>query len=172
MAKVRHVKKVFQRQSRWKDIVRMLFFSVLFFGVGLLALFIYYTRELPRPERFAELTIAQSTRIYDRTGEILLYEVYGEEKREVLPLSSFPGTIQQAVIAAEDANFYTHFGLDIRAIARAFITNIRERAVIQGASTISQQLVRNSVLTRTKTIERKVKEVLLTLEMERKTFFT
>lgn len=151
-----------------KRAVKILFFLSIIGAIGLVALFVYYTRELPRPEKFTELRVAQSTRIYDRTGEILLYEVYGEEKREILPLSAFPDSIKQAIIAAEDANFYSHFGLDFQGIVRAIIANIREGSRVQGASTISQQLIRNSLLTGTKTIDRKIKEIILTLEMERR----
>lgn len=151
-----------------KKIIKTLSFLGIIGVISLAILFVYYTRELPRPEKFTELRVAQSTRIYDRTGEVLLYEVYGEEKREVLPLSAFPDSIRQAIIAAEDANFYSHFGLDFQGIARAILANIREGSKVQGASTISQQLIRNSLLTGTKTIDRKVKEVILTLEMERR----
>ncbi|MBI2573959.1 MAG: PBP1A family penicillin-binding protein [Candidatus Wildermuthbacteria bacterium] len=138
----------------------------LAFGSGLL--FLYYAKDLPRPEKFTELTIIQPTRIYDRTGTVLLYEIYGDQRREVIPLSEVSDVMKVAVIATEDANFYRHFGLDWRGIARAVLANLKLMRTAQGGSTISQQLVRNSFLTRKKTIERKVQEVILTLELERR----
>ncbi|MCU0653653.1 MAG: hypothetical protein MUD10_05345, partial [Candidatus Pacebacteria bacterium] len=72
-------------------------------GLTLLGmLFIYFTRDLPRPEKFSEKSTAQSTKIYDRTGAILLYEIYGEEKRDWIPLKDIPITIQKMAVAAED----------------------------------------------------------------------
>lgn len=138
----------------------------LAFGGGLL--FLYYAKDLPRPEKFTEFTVIQPTRIYDRTGTVLLYEIYGDQRREVVPLSEVSDTMKNAVIATEDANFYHHFGLDWRGIARAVLANLKLMRTAQGGSTISQQLVRNSFLTRKKTIERKVQEIILTLELERR----
>ncbi len=133
-----------------------------------LILFIYYAKDLPRPEKFTERASIESTKIYDRTGEVLLYELYGEEKREIIPLSEVPEHLKQAVIATEDANFYSHFGIDFRGILRAIRINLRTGKLTYGGSTISQQLIRSTFLTLEKTIKRKVREIILTLEMERR----
>jgi len=138
-----------------------LFLLVLF-------LFAYYAKDLPRPERFTELSLVQPTRIFDRTGTVLLYEVYKEERREFVSLDDVPDFLKNAIIATEDASFFKHFGVDMRAIGRALLVNLRLRAPAQGASTISQQLIRSTFLTRKKTLERKVQELILTLELERR----
>ena len=149
-------------------LLKSLFFFFLFLSLGVLFLFIYYARDLPRPEKFGERHFIQSTKIYDRSGEILLYNIYGEEKREIIPLNQIPDHLKNAVIVAEDANFYQHFGVDIKAIIRAILVDIKVKKPAQGASTITQQLIRSSFLTREKTLERKIKEVILTLELERR----
>src|SRR3989344_3463560 len=162
--------KIFTKTS-----LRRLFARILgFLGVGFLlfiitglSLFIYYIKDLPRPEKFTEKALIQSTKIYDRTGEILLYEMYGEEKREIVPLDQIPETLIKAILAAEDVNFYKHFGIDFRGIVRATLANLQIMQPSQGGSTISQQLIRSSLLTREKTLERKVREIILTLELER-----
>jgi 1A family penicillin-binding protein len=140
----------------------------LFSSLAFLLLFIYIAKDLPRPENFAEHSLAQSTKIYDRTGKVLLYEYYGEEKREVVPFDKIPQHLKNAVLAAEDINFYKHFGLDIRGIGRAIQVNLKLKKPVQGGSTISQQLIRSTFLTREKTLKRKIRELILTLELERR----
>ncbi len=132
------------------------------------ALFIFVAQDLPRPERFAERELSQTTKIYDRTGDTLLYTVHGDEQRTPVPLDKIPESMQQAVIATEDAEFYKHKGLDVEGVARAAWLNMQRGNLQHGGSTISQQLVRSTFLTAEKTIWRKIRELLLTLEMERR----
>lgn len=142
----------------------------IFFAFFILAgaVFLYYAKDLPRPERFSELSFAEPTRIYDKTGEHLLYELYGKEKRTTVALQEVPDSLKQAIIATEDSHFYSHWGLDWRGLARALFANIRYLSPSQGGSTLTQQLVRTAFLSRTKTIDRKIKELVLTLEVERR----
>lgn len=157
-----------KRARRFFLIVKVL--GVLGF-LSLLAvafLFIYYVRDLPRPEKFTERSFTQSTKIYDQAGQHLLYEMYGEEKRTLVPLEIVPEHLKQAVIATEDANFYQHSGIDLRGILRAVLADLKLWRPAQGGSTIPQQLIRSSFLTREKTIERKIKEIILTLELSRR----
>jgi len=132
-------------------------------GLGLcgiaLIMFFYYTWDLPRPENFTDLPFVQSTKIYDRTGKVLLYDIYGEEKREVVPFDKISENIKKAIITSEDARFYQHNGVDLKALARSFLVDVRLRAARQGASTITQQLIRSVYLNRDKTISRKVREI-------------
>ncbi|KKP93817.1 MAG: Penicillin-binding protein, 1A family [Parcubacteria group bacterium GW2011_GWA1_36_12] len=130
-------------------------------------MFVYYAKDLPRPEKFTERPFTESTKIYDKTGEVLLYEMYGEEKREIIPIDRVPENVIKAVLAAEDINFYKHAGVDFKGVTRAILTNLRLLSPTQGASTISQQLIRSSLLTREKTIGRKIRELILTIELER-----
>ena len=158
--------------SRRKKIIVFSALSPLFIlAIVVLAVFfvfIYCAKDLPRPDKFTERTLVQSTKIFDRTGETLLYEIYNEEKRENVPLSYVPDNLRKALISVEDARFYHHFGLDLRAIMRSFLADIKLRRPAYGASTISQQLIRSTFLTNEKTLTRKIREVILTLELERR----
>lgn len=135
--------------------------------IGLLLL-IYFSKDLPQPEKFTERELAEPTEIYDRTGDHLLYTIFGEEKRRVVPLSEISPYLQKAVIAAEDENFYEHHGIDPRGIVRALLVNLKLKGPEQGASTIPQQLIRSTYLTPQKTIQRKVREIILSIELDRR----
>jgi membrane peptidoglycan carboxypeptidase len=112
--------------------------------------------------------IPESTKIYDRTGEHLLYEVHGEEKRTIIPFSEMPESLRAATITLEDQDFYSHHGIKITSIIRSIIKDVLHRGAAQGGSTITQQFVKNSLLTNEKTITRKIKEVILSIEVEQK----
>lgn len=130
--------------------------------------FFYVTSDLPNPETFDSRKVAQSTKIYDRTGEVLLYEIHGEEKRTLIPWGEIPERITQATLAIEDAGFYEHAALDLKSIVRAVLVNLREGRFAQGASTITQQLARNAFLSPEKTVARKLKELALAFRLERR----
>lgn len=171
MAKRKKYLKVYKKDKKAKRV----FFSVkvlagvFFIFIFLLsAIFLYYAKELPRPENFSERNVFQSTKIYDRTGEVLLYTIHGEEKREIITFDQMPDHLKNAAIVAEDANFYQHYGIDFKGIIRSVLVNLKLKKPAQGASTITQQLIRSSFLTREKTLERKVREIVLSLELERK----
>lgn len=132
------------------------------------ATFLYFAKDLPRPEVFTERPFILPTEIYDKEGKILLYQIYEEEKRTVVPLEQMPDYLKEAVITAEDANFYSHFGLDFGGIARSILKDLSAGELTYGGSTISQQLIRSSFLTPEKTVKRKIKEIILTLELERR----
>src|SRR3989344_3809336 len=132
-----------------------------------LALYLMITfRDLPPLSAFCSRRINQSTKIYDRSGQILLYEIHGDEKRTIVPFDSMPEYLKQATLAAEDVNFYNEPAFDWKGIARALIINIKERKISQGGSTSTQQLVKNVFLTPEKTFTRKFKELFLAIELE------
>ncbi len=170
------VKRILKRRTYKTSKKRKVFFWILkafglfvmTFFVFALFLFVYYARDLPRPEQFTERAITQTTKIYDRTGETVLYELYGDEKREMVPFDRISDYIKKAALAAEDANFYKHHGIDIGGIFRAVKLNLQLGRPLYGGSTISQQLIRSTFLTREKTIKRKIREMILTLELERR----
>jgi len=141
------------------------FLFIAFLGT---ATFVFYAKDLPRPEKFTEREFVESTKIYDRTGKVLLYELYGEEKREIVPLSEISDNLKHAVIATEDANFYSHNGIDFTGILRALKLDWNNGSLAYGGSTISQQLIRSTFLSTEKSAERKVREIILTMELERK----
>jgi len=121
---------------------------------------------IPDFETFFQKEIsAKSTKIYDRTGKILLYDVTGVRRTNV-PFDQIPDNIKRATIAIEDATFYQHGGIKVSSIARAFLVNTFAGGVKQGGSTITQQVVKNSLLTSDRTIVRKIKEAVLAVKME------
>ena len=140
-------------------------------GVALLfiiGVFAYFAKDLPSPGKISSRVVVESTKIYDRTGDKLLYDIHGEEKRTVIPLAEIPDVVKYATIALEDQDFYEHHGIKFTSIARAAIKNLLDRGVQQGGSTITQQFIKNSVLSPERTFTRKIKEVILSLELEQK----
>ncbi|MFA7142264.1 MAG: transglycosylase domain-containing protein, partial [Candidatus Paceibacterota bacterium] len=135
--------------------------------LGFLFLF-YVIKDFPRPEVFSEININQNTNIYDRTGTILLSSIFGEEKRKYVSLEDIPENLKRAIIATEDAKFYNHIGIDFLGILRAFKTNIKTMSLSQGASTLHQQLIRSAFLSKEKKADRKIKEIILALELDRR----
>ena len=147
----------------------MLFLWLFVIGtIALLSFFLYLQRTLPDPESIATRKVGESTKIYDRTGQVLLYDIHGEEKRTVIPWEQIPDTIKKATLASEDSDFYNHKGLDLKGISRAFLKDIVHLGVSQGGSTITQQLVKKALLGDERTISRKIKEAVLAIEIERK----
>ncbi len=141
----------------------------LFIGAGiaviiLVAVFIYLFKDLPSPTRLASDNIPQSTKIYDRNGK-LLYTIYSDKNQSFIPLSQIPKHLQYATIAIEDKNFYKHGAIDIKGIVRAAYATIFKKE-LQGGSTLTQQLVKTSLLTPERTIKRKLKEILLAFATE------
>ncbi|MFA5087004.1 MAG: PBP1A family penicillin-binding protein [Candidatus Paceibacterota bacterium] len=159
--------KIKPKKTRGRFYIILKIAGLLLAGFVLLGIvgFFWITKDLPRPKSFTENEMTQSTKIYDRTGEILLSNVFTEEKRTYVPLSQIPTILQKAVIATEDSRFYTHFGIDPTGMVRAILTDIAT-GKSQGASTIDQQLIRSTFLTPDKTITRKVKEIVLSLEID------
>lgn len=111
--------------------------------------------------------LKETSVIYDRTGKTILYQIHGEENRHVIDHEAMPESVRFATVAAEDAHFFSHPGIDVIAILRAGIANLREGEIDQGASTITQQLARALFLTREKTWVRKAREAILAIKIER-----
>jgi len=149
-------------------IIKSLFFLFLLFCIFIILLFFYYTYDLPRPEKFTENSFIQSTKIYDRTGKVLLYDIYGEEKREIVPFNKISDNLKNAILVSEDSRFYEHSGIDPEGIIRAVLVDLKLKSTSQGGSTITQQLIRSVYLTRQKTLARKIREAVLSIELERK----
>ncbi|MBI4438255.1 penicillin-binding protein [Candidatus Uhrbacteria bacterium] len=155
---------------------------LLFAGsLATLGLMAFISRDLPNPNSLTERSISQTTKIYDRTGEHVLYEIFGGENRTLKQLQEgfcgddaaletddkgIPLFAVQATIAAEDRNFCKHGGFDVKGFLRAVFQNLIGNRV--GGSTLTQQLVKNAILSNEKTVIRKVKELILSLELERR----
>lgn len=127
------------------------------------------SRELPDPQKLSERQVAQSTKIYDRTGEHLLYEVYQDQKRTMVELDKINPLAIKATVAVEDKNFYTHKGVRFISIIRAGVNNfIGRKTGSGGASTLTQQLIKNTIVGDSHSIFRKIKEAILALRLEKK----
>jgi penicillin-binding protein 1A len=155
--------------GRAKRIIIRLFIIGVFFGVGGMlgaaSLFYYYSLSLPPIGPLLEgYNPPQTTRILSSDGEVI-GELF-DERRTIVPISRIPKNMTNAVIAAEDADFRNHKGVDYMGIARAVIKNLLRGHLRQGASTITQQVARTFFLTREKSLSRKIREVLLTKKIE------
>ncbi len=152
--------------SRTKTFWLKLAFFTFFAVSGLLLGVLYaHLKELPDISNLLDYKPAQTTRIYDVTGHLI--SQLSLEQRTIISLDKIPGTLQDAIISIEDERFYRHWGIDPIGIARAFLVNVRHRGTRQGASTITQQLARNLFLTRERTLARKIREALLSFQIER-----
>ncbi len=123
------------------------------------------TLKMPDMNSFQDRKLAESTKIYDRTGTVLLYDTGKNVRITYVPLSSISQFAQKATIAIEDSNFYKNIGIEPVSILRAIVANVASGGYGQGASTITQQVIKNSLLTQDKTITRKIKEWVLAIKL-------
>ncbi len=137
-----------------------LFLVIASFGVG----YVWVKATIGDTKNFIVDDGSESSLIYDRNGE-LLYEMFSDKNRVKTTLSQIPDGLKKATLAIEDANFYNHFGFDIKGIARGLLRTLFENRK-QGGSTITQQLIKNTKLTTERTWERKAKEAVLTIAAE------
>lgn len=158
-------KKMKTRKNIWKELL-FISIAVILLAVGG-ALLWFSSIEIPDLASFDQRILGQSTKIYDKTGTILLYDLNSNIRRTVVPFDQISDNVKHATIAIEDAEFYQHGGIKITSIIRAFLANIESRDFSQGGSTITQQVVKNSLLTREKTITRKIKEAFLAIKLEK-----
>ncbi len=136
-------------------------------GAGVLLIWVA-TLDIPDLSSFEERRIQQSTKIYDRTGEILLYDLHQDVRRTVVPYEEISRHIKNATVAIEDDTFFEHQGVRPLAILRAAYDNLIGGNLLggRGGSTITQQVIKNSVLAREKTLTRKIKEMILAFRLE------
>ncbi|MDO8451752.1 MAG: PBP1A family penicillin-binding protein [bacterium] len=169
LAHERHVRKRFgtprSRLKFWSTVAVIMFFGLIagILGVGLL--FAWYAKDLPRPDN-VKRSDGLSTVIVDRNGE-KLYDIFENENRIPVKWEDVPEYLRDATVAIEDKEFYTHQGLSTTGILRAII-NIVVFRNFQGGSTLTQQLVKNVLLSQERTLPRKMKEAILAIQIERK----
>jgi 1A family penicillin-binding protein len=149
----------------WKKAFLTILIGFLFIA-GIVMLWISSLR-IPDLQSFQDKILAGSTRIYDRTGQILLYDLNQNVKRQVVPFDQISQNLKNATISIEDEKFYSHNGIELSSIARAILVDIQHAGLSQGGSTITQQVIKNSLLTTDKTFSRKIKEWVLALKLER-----
>lgn len=139
--------------------------------IAVIALFAWASKDLPDPNNITQRSVPETTKIYDRTGTHLLYEIHGDQKRTVVELADMAKYVRDATITAEDRDFYKHGGFDVRGMMRALLRDILHLGSggrLQGGSTITQQFIKKSVLTDEQTLTRKVKELVLSIEIEQR----
>lgn len=152
------------KQWDWKKIKLWTLRLVLGFILFVLLLFAWYAKDLPTPGKIKHRQAVAATQIFDREGNEL-YAIHGDVKRIMINENEIPETMKQATITAEDRNFYKHHGVDLRGVARAIYYNLFKHQKV-GGSTITQQYVKNALLNPKKTFTRKIKELILTIEIE------
>jgi 1A family penicillin-binding protein len=132
--------------------------------LGLIGVIVFVSFNVPNPKKLSSTDYPQSSQIFDRNGK-LLYEIYADKRRVPVNLSEVPQNLKNATLAIEDANFYKHGGFDIKGLLRGLYRTVIEKR-LQGGSTLTQQLVKNALLTPERTISRKIKEAILTIATE------
>jgi 1A family penicillin-binding protein len=144
-------------------------FLLIGIGIVLTGVLIMWisTLKLPDFKLFTERKIQSSTKIYDRTGTVLLYDVHQDIKRTVIPYEEIGVNIKNATVAIEDGEFYQHKGIRITSIIRATVWAKLTGKKVQGGSTITQQLIKNTLLTSERSISRKIKEWILSVKLEK-----
>ncbi|MDD5318388.1 MAG: PBP1A family penicillin-binding protein [Candidatus Pacebacteria bacterium] len=162
-----NILKSLPRIIKWRHIASVLV-AVLIFLFIFGGFFVLWAASLKTPDlsSFDDRLVSQSTKIYDRTGNILLYDLSQNVRRTVVPFDQISPYEKEAAVAIEDAGFYQHNGIKISSIIRAFFADIWTLHFSQGGSTITQQVVKNSLLTGDKTISRKIKEWVLAIKLE------
>ena len=157
-----------RRNAFWRHIAItsvLALFGLGFFALGGVLLAVAFT-PVPDTSTFASRQIDQSTKIYDRTGQILLYDYNRDAKREVVPIAEISRNIINATIAIEDSSFYKHGGIRFTSIIRAMLADALGASLSQGGSTITQQVVKNTLLTSRKSVIRKLHEWVLAIKLE------
>jgi len=146
--------------------IKKLFILILLIGIGFLGWLLFlYSQIRFDVQKIVDYKPKLTTQFFDKNG-VHLGNIFKDENRIYVPYSDIPPRVTEALVAIEDTNFFEHSGVNIDAIIRAIIKDIKAMALVEGASTITQQLVKTMILTRDKKLIRKVKEALLSLRLE------
>jgi len=158
-----------RKQQFWKRFTTLCVTLFVFGFLGGTVMVAWVSKDLPDPDRLTDRKVAQSTKIYDRTGQHVLYEIFSDKKRTLVEYDQIPQTIIDALIATEDTKFYEHNGIRPLSILRSIVYGALGKGSIGGgASTLTQQLVKNAILTNERTVTRKLKEIILSIRLEQK----
>ena len=150
----------------YQRLAKLAFFGLIGIILLTVVLFVWYGRDLPAPGKLIAAQSSQSSGIYDRNG-VLLYSVYQNQNRSYVTINNIPKYLQQGTISIEDRTFYQNSGFSITGYLRAIRDIILLRGV-SGGSTLTQQLVKNVLLTSEQTLPRKIKELILSIQVDRK----
>lgn len=144
----------------------MAFFGLVFGFLVTTVLFAWYSKDLPQPDKVVRRE-GFATKIFDRNGE-LLYDVFADQRRTPVTLDQIPQDLREATVAIEDKNFYKHEGFDPLGVVRAIFNSVFRFRRLAGGSTLTQQLVKNVLLTPERAVSRKIKEFVLAVQIEKK----
>lgn len=144
----------------------LMLFAILGGLVLVIALVVFFVISTPSPDSLQNREVAKATKIYDREG-VLLYDIFQNQNRTPISLEDVPDVVKKSTISIEDKDFYKHGGFDIFGILRSFFKLVIYRQVEGGGSTLTQQLVKNALLTSDQSVVRKVKELILAIQVER-----
>jgi len=154
------------RYERLSKLFNFLSSSLGFLIILIYVVFILYSKDLPDPNRLSSKGNESGTKLLDRNGKSI-FELYGDKNRVLIKLEDVSPNVLHATLSAEDAEFFIHSGFSVRGMARA-IRNTATGEGLQGGSTLTQQVVKNALLTQDRTIDRKIKELILSLQIESK----
>ena len=169
----RKEKKAYNRKKLLKTLGWAALIGALVLFIAGTAVVAWISRDLPDPNKINDRQVSQSTKIYDRTGEHMLYEIYQNQKRTLVNLDQIAASALKATVAVEDKNFYQHGGIQVKSIIRASFNNlIGRKSGSGGASTLTQQLIKNAIVGDERRgfagYFRKIKEAILAIRLEKK----
>ena len=160
----RKLKKLYKNKKLFRNL--LLLCGGLFISMTGILVILLSTLRIPDFHAFEDRKVVNSTQIYDRTGKILLYDIHQDVKRTEIPFEQMSSNIKNATVAIEDAEFYTHGGIKVTSTIRALFSNIFHIGIGGGGSTITQQLVKNTLLTTNRSYIRKIKEWVLAIKID------
>ncbi|OGG58461.1 hypothetical protein A2853_02070 [Candidatus Kaiserbacteria bacterium RIFCSPHIGHO2_01_FULL_55_17] len=163
---MRTLNKWLRRMPPWVELSGLAIGALVFIALGSAVVWAMLV-PLPSINNFENRKISESTKIFDRTGNIILHDVHGSIRRTSVALEDISPYMQKATIAIEDDTFYEHNGFRPLSFMRALLVNLKTGSFSQGGSTLTQQVVKNALLTQRKTIGRKIEEIILALRLER-----
>jgi 1A family penicillin-binding protein len=166
--KIKPLRKRKNRKKIFLSLLIIIGLLFLFVFIFISLTFFYISLNLPNPNKLLEREVVQSTKLYDRTGKIVLYEIFTNQRRVLVPLSEIPEELIYATIVIEDKNFFKHKGFSLKGIFRALLMDLLHLGKVQGGSTITQQFIKNAFLSKEKTYIRKIKELILAYQIEKK----
>jgi len=158
------MEKLHTKSRSTKNLI-LFFISICILLAGVMVIWLS-SLKIPDFHSFEDRKVVNSTQIYDRTGKILLYDIHQDVKRTDIPIDQMSINIRNATVAIEDSNFYNEGGIKISSIIRAALSNLLGNKT-QGGSTITQQLVKNTLLTSDKSYIRKIKEIILAVKIDK-----
>jgi len=156
------------RPKKKKRYIKVLQITGVIVAVGAIAAclaVLYFAKTVPSIQEIGSQQIGQSTKIYDRTGTVLLYDIDNGQHRTLVAFDQIPQSVKDATIAIEDQNFYNEPAFDIKGIIRALLVDIATHSFAEGGSTLTQQLARTAFLTLNQTLSRKIREFILAIKL-------